>query len=103
MPKVRSMDVSTAPLIGQLSELEATERVLARYSKGTRAKKDDLSQSADHGNEGGRSSATTPALLLPALGAVAPWVAAGVAAGQSESIGKSMLLRCCGSTRVADA
>jgi hypothetical protein len=26
-------------LTGQLSELEATERVLARYSKGTRAKK----------------------------------------------------------------
>ena len=48
-------------LTGQLSELEATERVLARYSKSTRAKKDGLSQVADHGNKRGRSSAASRA------------------------------------------
>ncbi len=33
------LNVQRETLTGQLSELEATERVLARYSKGTRAKK----------------------------------------------------------------
>ena len=33
------VDAQREKLTGQLSELEATERVLARYSKGTRAKK----------------------------------------------------------------
>src|SRR5580704_15063412 len=33
------VDAQREKLIGQLSELEATERVLARYSKGTQAKR----------------------------------------------------------------
>jgi hypothetical protein len=33
------IDVQREKLAGELAELEATERVLARYSKGTRAKK----------------------------------------------------------------
>jgi len=48
-----------------------------------------------------------PALLFSTLGAVASGVAAGVAdrvaARQHESRAKSKLLRCCASTRVADA
>jgi hypothetical protein len=48
------LNVQREPLTGQLSELEATERVLALHSKGTRAKKDGLSQGADPGNEGDR-------------------------------------------------
>ena len=43
---------------GQLSELEATERVLARYSKGTRARKTASAKTPTHGNKGGCSSAT---------------------------------------------
>ncbi|HEX3522508.1 MAG TPA: hypothetical protein VHT52_10525, partial [Stellaceae bacterium] len=33
------VDAQREKLIGQLSELEATERVLTRYSKGTQVKK----------------------------------------------------------------
>jgi len=33
------VDAQREKLTGQLSELEATERVLARYSKGTQAKR----------------------------------------------------------------
>jgi len=53
------IDAQRQKLAGQLGELEATERVLARYSKGTQVKKDGLSQTANYGKEGGRSSATT--------------------------------------------
>ena len=52
------IDMQRDNLASQLGELEATERVLARYSKGTQVK-DGLSQTADYGKEGGRSSATT--------------------------------------------
>ena len=45
-------------LASQLGELEATERVLA-LQQGREGKKDGLSQTADHGKEGGPSSATT--------------------------------------------
>jgi len=40
------VNVQRETLTGQLSELEATERVLARYSKGTRAKKKTASAKA---------------------------------------------------------
>ena len=52
------VDAQREKLTGQLGELEATERVLARYSTGTR-NQDGFSQDVDHGNEGGRSSAIT--------------------------------------------
>ena len=55
------VDAQREKLTGQLGELAATERVLARYSKGTPAKKTGLSQDTDHSNEGGRASATTRA------------------------------------------
>jgi len=51
------VDAQREKLTGQLSELEATERVLTRYSKGTHVKKDGLSQDADPANEGSRSGA----------------------------------------------
>ena len=49
------VDAQREKLTSQLSELEATERVLARYSKGTRAGRAAPAQ--DYGGEGGRSSA----------------------------------------------
>ena len=55
------VDAQREKLTGQLDELEATERVLTRYSKGTQARKNALRQDADHGNEGGRCSAATRA------------------------------------------
>jgi hypothetical protein len=55
------VDEQREKLTGQLGELEATERVLARYSKGTQAKRASLRQDADRGNEGGRCSAATRA------------------------------------------
>ena len=44
-------------LIGELGELEAAERVLARYSKGTRAWKGGFGQRPDHINQTSRSGA----------------------------------------------
>jgi hypothetical protein len=44
-----------------------------------------------------------PALLFSSLGAVAAGVADRVAARQQKRRAKSKLLRCCASTRVADA
>ena len=55
------VDAQREKLTGQLGELEATERVIARYSKGTAAKKTGLSQDADYNDEGGCCSATTSA------------------------------------------
>jgi hypothetical protein len=52
------VDMQRDKLASQLGELEATERVLA-LQQGREGKKDGLSQTADHGKEGGRSSATT--------------------------------------------
>jgi hypothetical protein len=40
------IDAQREKLAGQLEELQTTKRVLARYSKGTRAKKDGLSRDA---------------------------------------------------------
>jgi hypothetical protein len=61
------VDAQREKLTSELSELEATERVLARYSKG-RAKKAGLRQDAGHANEGaaparrrGRSRTTSAA------------------------------------------
>src|ERR1700720_2357547 len=51
------VDAQREKLAGQLGELEATERVLARYSKGVAGKKDGLSQDAHHANRCGCSSA----------------------------------------------
>jgi hypothetical protein len=51
------VDMQREKLASQLGELEATERVLARYSKG-RVKKTTSSQNANYGNQGGGSSAT---------------------------------------------
>jgi hypothetical protein len=47
-------------LASQLGELEATERARS-LQQGHAGKKDGLSQNADYGNEGGRSSARTRA------------------------------------------
>jgi hypothetical protein len=52
------VDAQREKLTGQLSELEATERVLARYSKGTRAK--------------GTTSANTPTTATKAAAAARP-------------------------------
>ena len=52
------VDMQRDKLASQLGELEATERVLA-LQQGREGKKDGLNQTADHGKEGGRSSATT--------------------------------------------
>jgi len=52
------VDTQREKLSSQLGELEAAERVLARYSK-ARRQKGDLSQNADHGKDGHRSSAIT--------------------------------------------
>jgi hypothetical protein len=52
------VDMQRDKLASQLGELEATERVLA-LQQGREGKKDGLSQTADHGKEGDRSSATT--------------------------------------------
>ena len=49
------IDMQRDDLASQLGELEATERVLARYQQGHAGKKDGLSQTADYGKEGGRS------------------------------------------------
>jgi hypothetical protein len=49
------VDAQREKLTGQLSELEATERVLTRYSKGTQAKK-----TAAPARSRGRPRATTP-------------------------------------------
>src|SRR5215469_609359 len=46
------VDAQREKLVGQLSELEAAERVLGRYGKGPQAKR------ADHRNGAGHSSAT---------------------------------------------
>src|SRR5258708_10445864 len=48
-------------LAGQLVELEATERVLARYSKGSGARKTASAKDANDGNKCGCSSASTRA------------------------------------------
>ena len=50
------VDMQRDKLASQLGELEATERVL---QQGLAGKKDGLSQTADYGKEGSRSSATT--------------------------------------------
>ena len=52
------VDMQRDKLASQRGELEATERVLA-LQQGREGKKDGLSQTADYGKEGGRSSATT--------------------------------------------
>jgi hypothetical protein len=51
-------DAQRENFAGQLRELEATERVLARYTKGTQTSKDGRSQDADRNNEGGSSAIT---------------------------------------------
>jgi predicted nuclease with TOPRIM domain len=51
------VDAQREKLTEQLSELEATERVLARYSKGRQAKK--MASAKTPTREGGRSSAIT--------------------------------------------
>jgi hypothetical protein len=56
------VDEQREKLTSQLGELDATERVLARYSKGRAGKKDGLNQDANHGNKGGCSSASEEAL-----------------------------------------
>src|SRR5215813_9171908 len=50
------VDAQREKLSGQLTELEAAERVLGRYSKGTRARRNRLAQDAGQGNGRGRSS-----------------------------------------------
>jgi hypothetical protein len=57
------VDAQREKLTSQLSELEATERVLARYSKGTRARraasaKTTASKGADSARSGGRQRTT---------------------------------------------
>ena len=52
------VDAQREKLTSQLGELEATERVLARYSKGTRQKGRPQPRRR-HSNKGGRCSATT--------------------------------------------
>jgi hypothetical protein len=49
------VDAQREKLTSQLSELEATERVLARYRQGHSGRKGGVRQ--DYGDEGGRSSA----------------------------------------------
>ena len=51
------LDAQRDKLTSQLTELEATERVLARYSKRTQIRKTALRQEPDDGDTGGRSSA----------------------------------------------
>src|SRR4029077_1441834 len=55
------VDAQREKLTGQLGELEATERVLARYGQRHAGKKDGLSQDTEQRNDGGRSSAITRA------------------------------------------
>ena len=52
------VDAQREKLTGQLGELEAAERVLARYSKGTPARKTASAKTPDHGDEGGGCTAT---------------------------------------------
>ena len=52
------VDAQREKLTGQLGELEAAERVLARYSKGTPAGEGCRSQDADDGDEGACCTAT---------------------------------------------
>ena len=54
------VDAQREKLTSQLSELEATERVLTRYNKGTQAE-GVLRQDAVHRNGGSRCSAATQA------------------------------------------
>ena len=53
-------DMQREKLVGQLGELEATERVVA-LQRGHAGKEAGLSQNADYGHEGGRPGATTRA------------------------------------------
>jgi Tfp pilus assembly protein PilV len=55
------VDAQREQLVSQLRELEATERVLARYTKGAQARKTSSAKNAHQGNGAGRSSATTRA------------------------------------------
>jgi hypothetical protein len=55
------VDAQREKLTSELSELEATERVLTRFSKGSHARRNPRRQDADHGNEGSRHSAATRA------------------------------------------
>ena len=50
------VDAQRERLAGQLNELEATERVLARYSKGGSEQKDEFGQGVQHGKRGRCSS-----------------------------------------------
>jgi|SRR6516165_4041573 len=55
------VDAQRERLTSQLNELEATERVLARYSKGTRTTRSKVG--LNPGDQGGRPSARTRAPL----------------------------------------
>jgi hypothetical protein len=51
------VDAQRDKLIGELGELEAAERVLARYSKGHAGRNDGFGQWPDHINRSSRFSA----------------------------------------------
>jgi hypothetical protein len=55
------VDAHREKLTSQLSKLEATERVLTRYSRGAPARRTASGNSPTHSNTGGRSRATTRA------------------------------------------
>ena len=58
----RASMLSAMTLTSQLGELEATERVLVRYSKGPQARKTASGQDIDHGNKPDCRSAIRRAL-----------------------------------------
>jgi hypothetical protein len=55
------IDAQREQLVSQLRELEATERVLARYTKGSQGRRTSSAKMPEKGNDRGGSSATTRA------------------------------------------
>jgi hypothetical protein len=55
------IDAQREQLVSQLRELEATERVLARYTKGFQGRRTSSAKMPAKGNDRGGSSATTRA------------------------------------------
>jgi len=83
------VDAQREKLIGQLGELEAAERVLARYSRGTRPRK----------TASARTPITTTKATVPARSRGRTGAARAAARGRTSSLGDQVLALANGKTQ----
>ena len=94
------VDAQREKLIGQLSELEATERVLTRYSKGTQAKKTasaktptPATKAAAPARSRGRPRTTTPKAAVGKRGLAEPGRSGPCPSNRKDAAGNHRCVR----------